>query len=167
MTTVKASVSLDWKGTLHVLRGKLIGPDKKAVIAVGILNGATRNVGNGEPGEGEPIAPYASAQEFGTMHIPPRPFLRNTYAAKKTEWLKAIGDLAAERGTHDLKGILNAIGFAMVNDVKYTINQSIGIAPLSPKTIAAKERKGRPQPEKPLIDTVQMVHAIHFEVRDK
>ena len=166
MTTVRAKVSVDWRGTLHVLRGRLVGPTKKAKIAVGIFAGARRNVGNGESGQGEPIAPYAAAQEFGTKHIPPRPFLRNTVATCKGKWLVAIAGIAQRRGTSDLKTILNDIGDPMVRDVQHTMNQSVGIAPVTPKTVAAKERKGRPKPAHPLIDTEQLVHAIGFQVRD-
>jgi hypothetical protein len=137
---------------------------KKHTLVVGILKGATRDVDEGKTGDSVPIAPYAAMMEFGTKHVPARPFLRTTLAERQSDWSKTIALLMQENGVKDLTKALNLLGIQMTGDIKAKI-MSGAFAPLSPKTIAAKERKGRPHPDLPLVDTASMVNAIHHEVR--
>jgi hypothetical protein len=69
-----------------------------------------------------------------------------------------------QHGVKSIDQALNLLGLQMSGDIKAKI-MSGAFAPLSPKTIAAKERKGRPHPDLPLVDTASMVNAIHHEVR--
>ena len=163
MTTVRASVRLDWKKAIYALRARIVAPDARATVAIGILRGATQDVDDGNLDSAKLIAPYAAAQEFGTKHIPPRPFLRNTYAYRKDEWVKIMGTMYAS-GVRDPRAILRTVGEVAKGEVKETIRAG-NFTPLSPKTIKAKERRGRPEPDKPLIDTASMINAIGYEVR--
>jgi len=137
---------------------------KKHTLVVGILKGAHTDVDDGELDKSVLIAPYAAMMEFGTRHIPARPFLRNTLAERQKEWVASIGQQIEQYGVKDLEKALNDLGIQMTGDIKAKI-MSGDFAPLSPKTIAAKERKGRPHPDLPLVDTASMVNAIHHEVR--
>jgi hypothetical protein len=137
---------------------------KKRMLVVGILKGAHTNVDDGKLEESVPIAPYAAMQEFGTKNIPPRPFLRTTLAEKQSEWSKTIALLMQENGVKDLTQALNILGIQMTGDIQAKI-RSGAFTPLNPKTIRAKERKGRPHPDAPLRDTESMINAVRYEVR--
>lgn len=163
MTTVKASIRLDTNKLLYALRARITSPEKKAKVSIGILGGATRDVDDGNLNASQPIAPYAAAMEFGTKHIPARPFLRNTYVLHKSEWVEMMG-VMWNGGVTDPKKILQSVGEVAKGEVKETIRAG-DFAPLSPKTIKAKERKGRPEPATPLIDTASMINAVGYEVK--
>jgi hypothetical protein len=137
---------------------------KKHTLVVGILKGATRDVDEGKTGDSVPIAPYAAMMEFGTKHVPARPFLRTTLAERQSDWSKTIALLMQQHGVKSIDQALNLLGLQMSGDIKAKI-MSGDFAPLSQKTIAAKERKGRPHPDLPLVDTASMVNAISHEVR--
>lgn len=138
-------------------------PDR---VVVGILKGATRDVDNGAIESSTQIAPYAAMLEFGTSRMPARPFLRQTFAKREKEWARNAGLLVEQYGIRDPAVLLTQMGDAMARDVQAEIRAG-DFAPLAPQTIAAKERKGRPEPEKPLIDTASMINAVRFELRKK
>ncbi|MBC8947075.1 MULTISPECIES: hypothetical protein [Xenorhabdus] len=128
-------------------------------VQAGVLAGATNE------DTGEPIAPYAAANEFGTKNIPPRPFMRTTIANKSGEWGRLIG--AQLRGRlQDEGGVeatFNTLGMVMAADIKDSIEQSLP-PPNAPATIAAKTRKGRASPGQTLVDSGSMQRAIDYEV---
>lgn len=166
MTYATASVRLDWRKALYALRARVKAPAGNATLVVGILKGAQTDVDDGALDKSVLIAPYAAVQEFGSKNVPARPFLRSTYAEKKSEWVKTIGDEAARRGLSDPAAILEDVGSLMVGHVKDNIMNGDHL-PLKPKTIKAKERKGRPFPDHPLVGTTSMVKHIAFEVRKR
>lgn len=153
---------------------KITGGDKyKAVLAkiaeqhvgvrVGILEGATTT-------DGEPIAPYAAANEFGShaefegreVIIPSRPFLRQTAGKKQGEWIRDIEHVM--RGNPD-KGneAMHVVGQIMRADIVAEIEGG-DFAQNADITIKRKMDKGKEDPDHPLIDTGQMMEAVSYEV---
>ncbi|BET96530.1 hypothetical protein [Xenorhabdus taiwanensis] len=128
-------------------------------VNAGILAGATNEK------TGEPIAPYAAANEFGTKNIPPRPFMRSTISNKSSEWGQLIG--AQLRGrlqdTGGVEAAFNTVGMVMAADIRDSIEQSLP-PPNAPATIARKAKKGIAAPDKTLVDTGSMQRAIDYEI---
>ncbi|MBL3522872.1 hypothetical protein IM876_09370 [Serratia plymuthica] len=129
---------------------------------VGILAGSTNE------DTGELIAPYAAANEYGTLNIPARPFMRNTVAEKSGEWADKLGKLVANQ-SHDGEGVkkaFNVLGTIMVQDIKDTIEHSIP-PPNAKTTVDNKRRKGRANPHQTLVDSGSMQRAVDFEIITK
>jgi hypothetical protein len=75
---------------------------------------------------------------------------------------------AAEKGMDDVEAVdkgLNAAGLLAQAAVKNWMRKGEGFAPLSPRTIAARQRQGA-QGTKPLIRTGQLLNAITYVVTD-
>ena len=130
-------------------------------VKAGILNGATTT-------DGKSIPEYAVYNEFGTSRIPARPFMRTVAKTKPKQW---IGQMVAHvRGKaadpQSWKGALVLAGESMKADIKNSI-QNGSWAPNAPATVAAKKRKGKVEPDHPLIDTGQMLAAVSYEVVEK
>lgn len=124
---------------------------KEVEIKAGILEGATNM-------DGEPIAPYAACNEFGTASIPARPFLRNTVAAHWNEWTQGFRALLQKHGP---EGAAQAVGKRMVDDITATIKSSMP----PPNSAATIQRKSmREGPRGTLIDTGAMIKAVEFEI---
>ncbi|MDP1297873.1 hypothetical protein Q6301_20070 [Klebsiella quasipneumoniae] len=126
---------------------------------VGILAGSTNE------DTGEPIAPYAAANEFGTKTIPARPFMRNTAADKTSEWAD-VAAKAMKGQAQNADGFRNAftiLGMTAAQDIKDTIEHSVS-PPNAQSTIDAKRRKGRAMPEMTLVDSGSMQRAVDFEI---
>lgn len=136
-----------------------MGSNLKLQMNVGILAGATNE------DTGEPIAPYAAANEFGTLHIPARPFMRNTVAEKTGEWGETLGKLAKGKAQEPsgIEKAFNVLGTIMVQDIRDTIEHFIP-PENADATVAAKIRKGRAQPEQTLVDSGSMQRAVDFEI---
>ncbi|HFF9119475.1 TPA: hypothetical protein ACGFAU_004512 [Yersinia enterocolitica] len=136
-----------------------ISENIKLQMNVGILAGATNR------DTGDPIAPYAAANEYGTLNIPARPFMRNTVAEKSGEWGRTLGGLVAGKA-HDAGSIekaFNILGAVMVQDIRDSIEHSIP-PPNTQSTINNKRRKGRASPDKTLVDSASMQGAVDFEI---
>lgn len=132
---------------------------KNISMKVGVLNGAT----NGETGE--KIAQYAAANEFGTLTAPARPAFRNTIASKSDSWGGALSALMDGKAVNDtnLRSAFNGLGTLMVQDIRDTIEEG-DFTPLAPATVESKRKKGRAEPNKPLVDTGDFQRAIDFEI---
>ena len=140
--------------------------DKMAQIAGGVKAGIFGGATNTDTGAS--IAAYAVYNEYGTKHIPPRPFMRTVAKEKPKSWCGVM--VARVRGNaQDPKAWKDALGLAG-EQMKADIQDSImngSWAPNAPATIAAKARKGKTEPNKPLFDTGDMYHAVSYEVVDK
>lgn len=139
--------------------------DKMAQIAggvkAGILGGATTT-------DGQSIAEYAVYNEFGTSRIPARPFMRTVAKEKPEQWVKNMVSIVKGRAK-DPQAWKEALGLAgeqMKADIKDSI-QNGSWTPNAPATVATKKRKGKVEPDHPLIDTGQMLEAVSYEVVDK
>ncbi|WAT10147.2 hypothetical protein [Rouxiella badensis] len=159
------------KGSSLKVGGKLqaaiarINTVKNISMKVGVLDGATN------PETGEKIAPYAAANEFGHMvrggkyFVLPRPAFRNTIAAKSDSWGDGLSYQLALKpiSGESVKAALQLLGSVMVSDIQATIEAG-EFAPLAPVTIAEKTKKGRAEPEKPMVDTGAYQRAIDYEI---
>ena len=130
-------------------------------VKAGILGGATS-------ADGKNIAEYAAYNEFGTKNIPARPFMRTVAKERPKVW---VGQMVRKiRGNatkpEAWKGALVLAGESMKSDIQYSI-QAGKWTPNAPATVAAKARKGKTEPDHPLIDTGQMLAAVSYEVVDK
>ncbi|MBE8596853.1 hypothetical protein IQ209_10095 [Xenorhabdus sp. BG5] len=127
-------------------------------VNAGILAGATNE------DTGEPIAPYAAANEFGTKNIPPRPFMRSTIANKSNEWSQLLASqLHGRMQDGNIEAAFDVVGKEMALDIKDSIEHSLP-PPNAPETIARKRKKGIAEPEKTLVDTGSMQRAVDYEV---
>jgi len=143
------------------LRAALAGISKNLQLKmnVGILAGATNE------DTGEPIAPYAAANEYGTLHAPARPAFRNTITEKSSDWGEKLGKLVAGQ-TQDASGIeraFNVLGTVMVQDIRDSIEQSVP-PPNAQSTVDSKRRKGRANPTQTLVDSGSEQRAVDFEI---
>ena len=131
-------------------------------VKAGILEGATNRV------TGEPIAPYAVYNEFGTSRIPARPFMRTVAKSEPKKWVGTmvghIRDRAADPAIW--KQALGKAGEQMVKDIQNSIQNGSWV-PNASATVKAKARKGKSEPDHPLMDTGEMFAAVSSEVIDK
>lgn len=132
-------------------------------VRAGILEDAT----NMETGE--PIAPYAAFNEYGTADIPARPFIRSTIQREGQTWSKGLARaLANGRSAQDA---LKLVGRRMAEDIQATINSNMQ-PPNSPATIRAKTKgvdggaPGETMTPGTLIDTGSMLRAVDYEVEE-
>ena len=133
--------------------------DTKLAVKAGVLKGATTT-------DGKPIAEYAMYNEVGTAHIPPRPFLRNTVNDKQDNWKTFLENNVDYNNIQRDKceTVMGVLGEVMVADIKQTIQKG-NFAPDAPATVEAKKRRGKSEPDHPLIDTGQLLeHGISSEV---
>lgn len=142
MATIRVGKKLDEE--LRRL-GRKIG--RGAAVRVGFLENATYP-------EGTKVATVAAAQNFGTEHIPPRPFFSSMIEAASPAWGRELATLI------ELHGVDRAMRL-MGERIKGQLQQSIhdtNDPPLAPATI---KRKGF---DKPLIDTPHMLNSVDYEV---
>lgn len=129
-------------------------------VKVGILEGATYS-GETVPA-GTPVAAIAAIHEFGTDKIPARSFMRSTVERKNAEWIrKAVGYLQTRPGK--VRQAFMLVGELAAKDMQEAIAWGID-PPLGEKSIARKRRRGKQEPDTPLIDTGTMQEAISSEV---
>jgi len=107
------------------------------------------------------IATYAAANEYGTRHIPPRPFMRSTAdqnAQRYADELNRLMNRAVAQGRGTPQGAMIRVGMMYRNDLIKAIT-AWTTPPNAPATI---KRKGV---DAPLRDTGTMGRAITVEVR--
>lgn len=126
---------------------------------VGVLSGSTNE------DTGELIAPYAAANEYGTLTIPARPAIRNAVAENTGDWASQLAsglkNVSEESGV--VEKAFNQLGLVMVQDIRDSIGSNIQ-PENTPATIAAKKRKGRANPNNTLIDSGSYQRAIDYEI---
>lgn len=132
-------------------------------IEVRKLKGRGVQVGiwGGDDAEGTSVVDYALYNEFGTRHIPSRPFLAMTYDRHKDKVHKYIEFLAGKLADGNMTGdrMLQLIGEDFMNKMKMMVRNATEWA--IPIKDATAERKGSTSP---LIDTGRMINAINYEV---
>ena len=121
------------------------------------------------------VAMAATMNEYGvpSKHIPPRPFMRTTYAEQRQAWLAmaTAGARSIVAGKSTIDTVLNALGQEAQGDVHKKI-ASILEPPLSPRTIAARLAKRANKKRvglltKPLIDTGLMLSSLSYRVENE
>lgn len=115
------------------------------------------------------ILEYAVYNEFGTKHIPPRPFMRNAIENNS----EAISKYIDMRTNEILEGKITGRKALMEigEYMRGLIIQSIATAtswaePLSPKTLKIKQKKGSNN-IKTLIDERFLIKSIRFQITSK
>lgn len=111
-------------------------------------------------------ATLAEMHELGGGKIPSRTHLHKV--ANSTEFWNFIS-------TDVVKNLFKQnpnAGFELVGKlfIKYYTTLVLGkmiTPPLKPKTIAIKKKKGSLHPSTPLVDTMQMLNALRFRIKDK
>lgn len=111
--------------------------------------------------DGADVCQVATWNEFGTTHIPPRPFLRQSVENRKSE----ISSYMAAQKKKFLKGtgaknILNEIGLFQKKNVQAEITEG-SFVPNAPSTIKIKGSS------RPLIDTGTMRQSVQYFVTKK
>lgn len=147
--TAKIKGGDKFRGVLAKIAAQHVG------VKAGILAGATT-------ADGQKVAQYAAWNEFGTRHIPARPFMRNTVSNSAGEWKQLLtGQLSAH--PDGAKAAMFIIGERMSEDIKSTI-QAGDFTPLAEQTVERKMKAGKKEPGTPLIDTGTMLKAVSYEV---
>lgn len=129
---------------------------QKVEIKVGILADSKNK-------EGESIADYAIANEYGTDKIPARPFLSSTTDEESEKWQKLIDDGYDKMlGTQkfDMHQHLSKVGEVMTNDIKLKIANNVP-PPNAPSTIKRKKSS------RTLIDTGAMLQSVNYKIGTK
>lgn len=126
--------------------------DLGARVQVGIIEQATYK-------DGQSVAQVAAWNEFGTTHIPSRPFFRQTIAQNKSQWAKhAASVLKAHH--YDVPLALGLMGEVVKGQLIDTI-QNFNQPPNAASTVAKKGFN------KPLIDTGTLWRSIDYQVVDE
>jgi len=120
----------------------------------------TKNKAETESEDSVDILDIAVWNEFGTPHIPSRPFLRDSIDNNKSEIKVALQKLLVGFGdTKDTKTILQQIGALQVGFIQYTIDKG-SFKENAPKTIKRKKS------EKPLIETGQLRQSVNYVIEE-
>jgi hypothetical protein len=126
-------------------------------VRVGVLEGATDM-------NGEPVAPRAFYNEFGTEDIPARPAIRLTLAEKQKDW--ANGFASTVKGKTTAAGIvekaLGLVGEVAAGHIREKIGSGVGPA-LAPATIARKIKLGKAAPALQLVEDGDYQRSIASE----
>lgn len=123
-----------------------------AKVRVGIFESA-------KYADGLPVAAAAFWNEYGTAHIPPRPFFRNTVAAHKGEWPRQAAAIMQANGG-DVRQALKLMG----EGVKGQIVETIQDFREPPNATATVKQKGF---DKPLIDTGTLWRSIGSRIAEE
>lgn len=111
---------------------------------------------------------YIHENGSAANNIPPRPFLVPGVRAASEKCVNVLKQYAVKQitGKGTIEQGLNAAGLIAQSSVKKRIQTSEGIAPLSEKTLKARERAGK-KGTRPLIRTGQLINSITYVIREK
>ena len=148
----------------QLVPGGLVG----ALSRVADLDGLTITVGiQGTPattasGEATPaeLVAIATANEFGTERIPPRPFLRTSLKRNRRKWTTGLDKAVSQMAAGDVSAArltIRRVGVVMVGDTQATLRSG----PWIPNAASTIARKGSDQP---LVDKGQLVQSIRSQV---
>lgn len=131
---------------------------RRLEVAVGILAGSAG-------ADGASIAEYATYNEFGTKHIPERPFMGISFDENVGQIGKDFDQQGAAlvQGQRTATQALTVIGMKHAARVQNTITSRDIPPPLAPSTVAAKKNNST----KTLVDTGAMVNAVQISVRPR
>lgn len=125
--------------------------DKK--LKVGVLPSAGRN------SEGVDLVDVAVWNEFGTRHIPARPFMRIAADKNENKWNRYAERCvdAALKNRANINNALNLLG----EQVKSDVQRVFGSGELAPNKASTIRRKGS---SKPLIDHGDLRRSIGYKI---
>nr|DAH89309.1 MAG TPA: virion morphogenesis protein [Caudoviricetes sp.] len=114
------------------------------------------------------MAQLAYVMEYGAKvgkktYIPPRPMLRLTGRLKSKSWVRQAGKLTKSVLEGKAKGstVPHKLGALIADDIKGVMNTSILFTPNAPSTV---RKKGK---NTPLLDTLELVNAVWYEVNPR
>ena len=131
-----------------------------------------RSVSAEDGEDGTTVAHVATWNEFGTEHIPERPFMRQTVEKYGEAVLKQaerfIGDIAKEKMTAD--EALRKVGAMQVGLIKSEIATG-DFEENAPETVRRKNNRGKKKwkgtTATPLVDTGRMRQSVHYVVKPR
>ena len=113
------------------------------------------------------ILNYAIWNEFGTLDIPARPFMRNALDNNRSSISRLIKETPNKviKGELTGKEALMIIGETIRGMIILSIQDAKNWAtPNSPKTLKIKTSKGKKANTKPLIDAGYLITAIRYQI---
>lgn len=121
-----------------------------AIKAISFLDGVVVEVGlvgvaSPGPSTGSELVQIATALEYGTATIPPRPFLRTSLKRNRRRWTNALDKVVAALAAGQQPravGMLRLLGVEMVANVQETIDAG----PWAPNAESTIRRKGSSRP---------------------
>lgn len=130
----------------------------KAFDGVELVIGVLRN--SGRETNGTDLVDVAFYNEFGTRHIPSRPFVRIASDEHGDEWqtLAEKGLTAITEGRMSRKQVLDLVGIRAKADVQKVFGDKTKLRPNAPATVA---RKGS---SAPLIDSGRLRASINYRI---
>lgn len=133
---------------------KMLKDVDKLEVRIGIQQGAGSH-------DGVDLVDIAMFNELGTIHIPSRPFLRDSVDAHATEinnFLQSVGQYLARGGSAETA--LKKIGVFQ----KGLVQEEIVKGDFVPNSEATIKRKGS---DTPLVDTGRMRQSINYVIQEK
>lgn len=155
---MKAAYVIDKDKGYKRITQMLLSGGKRANIKTGWFSGEQ------VASDGALVSEYAMFNEFGTKHIPARPFMRHAFDTNKDKYVTLMHRFwgMVTDGTMSFQGLLYRVGLEMRNDIVRSITAAKTWAkPLAPGTIRAKKSTS------PLIDTGAMRNTVWFETTDR
>jgi hypothetical protein len=156
MLKPKITIKTDTKH-LTELKRRFKNADK-AYVSVGVHEGA------GEYADGTSVMNVALWNEFGTEHIPSRPFIRNAvygHEGQINAWRKeAIGKIIS--GEFTVKQGLDMIGFRLQILIQKNITSNMP-PPNAPATVAHKRAEGVAPPDQTLMETQLLLRSVTYK----
>lgn len=165
-------MSAGGKVIVKVDRTKALAAELRALAADQVLVGIPSSVAgrDPDPDNPEPInnATIGYIMENGSpaANIPARPHLSAGINRAKDQIVEKYrkGAKAVMDGKVDARGVHTAVGLIAENSVKTLIEEGTALAPLAPRTLAARRAKGRTGTT-PLLDSGAYRNAITHVVR--
>lgn len=130
---------------------------KGAHVRVGFMADADYPAGDGKS-KPLPVAQVAFWNEYGTLNIPSRPFMRDMIERKSPRWGVALGN-ALRKTKYDAEKALAIMGEEIKGQLYNSINNWTS-PPNAKRTVA---RKGF---NKPLTETGRMLRSVDYQVVD-
>ena len=115
---------------------------------------------------GVPIAAVAAWNEFGTIHIPERPFIRNSIRKYKQPILENLAARIDPETLEVTKHLAESVVGEGFKTGLQTEIRELSTPPNAPSTIRWKTRGTRSGPTTPLIDNGDMRKSITYRVND-
>jgi HK97 gp10 family phage protein len=143
--------------------GVLGKPDQKGSAKASDVKKVSTKDGSKDSPDGTTLVDIAVIHEFGTSKIPPRSFLRSTFAENKKKIPKVylgLAKRAIKKKDYDPKDVLKLMGAWMAGQVRQTFTKN-DWPPLKDPTRGGKNKEGGATP---LVDTGQLRASISYQV---
>lgn len=118
---------------------------KASKVQVGFPSAGEGEQGGATYPDGTLVAAVAAYQEYGApkAKIPPRPFLRPTFASQKNEWADDLSKMIVS-SNYDANAALTAVGSEMIGSIQEAI-ADIDNPALSPITVMLRGMRSNDQ----------------------